>query len=110
MGDEDRSNLVEEALRALREADAELASLIAIHRQMLADAQRLSKLGTRLSDAIAHAEANVSRQLQELNTNYKLMQLQIGQNIDVESRRFTLLANIMKTKHDTAKKSIGNIR
>ena len=27
-----------------------------------------------------------------------------------ESRRFTLLSNIMKTKHDTAKNSISNVR
>ena len=50
------------------------------------------------------------QQLQELITNSTLMRLQIGQNVDEESRRFTLLGNIMKTKHDSAKNSIRNIR
>ena len=110
-----RSKLVEEALGALEEADAELGSLVAIHRQMRADAQRLSKLAAQLSHAIAHAEqesgnATARRQLQELNTNFSLMQLQIGRSIDEESRRFAVVSNIMKTRHDTARNSISNIR
>ncbi len=109
------SKPIEQALRALEEADDELSSLVAVHGLLLADARRLSKLAIQLSHAIGDAEADVAspklrQQLQELITNSNLMRLQIGQNIDEESRRFTLLSNIMKTKHDTAKNSISNIR
>ena len=58
----------------------------------------------------ARSSYKVRQQLQELITNSTLMRLQIGQNVDEESRRFTLLGNIMKTKHDSAKNSIRNIR
>jgi len=115
IGPAQRDKLVEEALHALKQADAELASLVALHRQMLANTQRLSKLAVQLSHAITDAEAKAGdtkarQQLQELNTNFNLMQLQIGQSIDEESRRFTLVSNVLKTRHDTAKNSINNIR
>lgn len=38
----------------------------------------------------------------------KFMQLQ--QNMQQENRQFTMVSNIMKTKHDTAKSAINNIR
>jgi hypothetical protein len=110
-----RGKLVDQALRALDDADAELGSLVALHRTMLAETQRLSQLAAQLSRAIADAEAEpgntkARQQLAELTANLSLMQLQIGQKIDEQSRQFTLITNVMKTRHDTAKNAIGNIR
>lgn len=36
--------------------------------------------------------------------------LGLQQRLQDESRRFSLISNIMKTRHDTAKNSISNIR
>jgi len=38
------------------------------------------------------------------------LQIQQQKMQDEESRRLTLLSNIMRAKHDTAKNSISNIR
>jgi hypothetical protein len=107
--------LVEEALHALKEADAELGSLVSLHRQMLASTHRLTKLAAQLSHTIADTEAKAGdaqarQRLQELNASFGQMQVQVGQSIEEEDRRFTLVSNILKTRHDTAKNAIGNIR
>ena len=110
-----RRKLVDQALRALTDAHAELESLVAIQRQLTDDARRLSKVATELSHAIPHTEAELRKttawqQLQEMNTSFSLMYLQIHQQMQEESRRFTLIASVLKTRHDTAKNSISNIR
>ena len=91
-----RKELVEQALRALEEAAAELRSLVAIQREYTANAERLSKLA--------------AEQLQEMNMSFNMQYLALQQKMQDENRRFTLISNIMKTKHDTAKNSISNIR
>ena len=48
--------------------------------------------------------------MQEMNMSFNMQYLGLQQKMQDESRRFTLLSNIMKTKHDTAKNSISNIR
>lgn len=48
--------------------------------------------------------------MQEMNQSFNMQYLQLQQNMQDESRRFTLISNIMKTKHDTAKNSISNVR
>ena len=50
------------------------------------------------------------KQMQEMNMSFNMQYLQLQQKMQDESRRFTLISNIMKTKHDTAKNSISNIR
>lgn len=110
-----RRKLVDQALRALTDAHAELESLVAIQRQLTDDAHRLSKVATELSHAIPHTgtelrNTNAWQQLQEMNTSFSLMYLQIHQQMQEESRRFTLIANVLKTRHDTAKNAISNIR
>jgi hypothetical protein len=50
------------------------------------------------------------QKMQEMNMSFNMQYLQLQQKMQDESRRFTLLANVMKTKHDTAKNSIQNVR
>ncbi|MEO7995329.1 MAG: hypothetical protein ABI743_13105 [bacterium] len=47
-------------------------------------------------------------QAKGMSFNAKLLQLQV--NMQSESRQFTMISNIMKTKHDTVKNSISNVR
>lgn len=51
-----------------------------------------------------------TKEMQEMNMSFNLQYLGIQQKMQTESRQFTLLSNIMKTKHDTAKNSISNVR
>ena len=86
---------VKKAMRLLEGADADLA--------MLAE----------LSASIQDAQAEFIRtltEMQEMQMSFNLRYLQLQNSMQDESRRFTALSNIMKTKHETVKNTIGNIR
>jgi hypothetical protein len=60
---------------------------------------------------VTSAELNaIRKQLTEMNQSFNLQYLGLQKQMQDESRRFTLVSNIMKTKNDTAKNSINNIR
>lgn len=54
--------------------------------------------------------ASAAREVREMNMSYNLQYLQLQNQMQNENRQFTMVSNIMKTKHDTVKNSIGNIR
>jgi hypothetical protein len=49
-------------------------------------------------------------EMEELQISYNLQYLQLQNQMQNENRQFTMVSNIMKTKHDTVKNSISNIR
>lgn len=51
-----------------------------------------------------------TKAMQEMQMSFNLYYLQLQQQISQENRQFTMVSVIMKTKHDTAKNSISNIR
>jgi len=51
-----------------------------------------------------------TKQMQEMNQSFNLQYLQLQQKMQADNRQFTLMSNIMKTKHDTAKNAINNVR
>jgi len=51
-----------------------------------------------------------SEQLQEMNQQFNLEYLNLQQDMQAENRKFTSISNVMKTKHDTAKSTIQNVR
>jgi len=51
-----------------------------------------------------------TKQMQEMNMSFNLQYLQLQQKMQSDNRQFTLLSNIMKSKHDTAKNAINNVR
>lgn len=86
---------VNRAMRVLQGADADLATL------------------AELSASIQDAQAEFVRaliEMQEMQMSFNLRYLQLQNSMQDDSRRFTALSNIMKTKHETVKNTIGNIR
>jgi hypothetical protein len=53
---------------------------------------------------------NATKQMQETQMSFNMQYLQLQSQMQHENRQWTALSNIMKTKHDTVKNSIGNIR
>ncbi len=51
-----------------------------------------------------------TRQMQETQMSFNLQYLQLQSQMQNENRSYTAVSNIMKTKHDTVKNSISNIR
>jgi hypothetical protein len=51
-----------------------------------------------------------TKQMQETQMSFNLQYLQLQSQMQDENRSYTAISNIMKTKHDTVKNSISNIR
>jgi hypothetical protein len=51
-----------------------------------------------------------TQQMQETQMSFNLQYLQLQSQMQNENRSYTTVSNIMKTKHDTVKNSISNIR
>jgi hypothetical protein len=51
-----------------------------------------------------------TREMAEMNQSFNLQYLQLQQKMQGDNRQFTLMSNIMKVKHDTAKNAINNVR
>ena len=102
-----------EALRALDESDADLAALAEINERMAATADRFAVLAAELVANLASSQAQLleaTKQMQETQMSFNLQYLQLQSQMQHENRAFTAVSNIMKTKHDTVKNSISNIR
>ena len=50
------------------------------------------------------------KQMQETQMSFNLQYLQLQNTMQNENRQYAMVSNIMKTKHDTVKNSISNIR
>lgn len=61
-----------------------------------------SEAARRLADSGARAQAT--------KMSFNLQYLHLQQQMQNENRSFTAISNIMKTKHDTTKNAISNIR
>ena len=53
---------------------------------------------------------NATKQMQETQMSFNLQYLQLQNQMQHENRSYTAVSNIMKTKHDTVKNSISNVR
>ena len=53
---------------------------------------------------------NQTKGMQEMAQSFNLQYLQLQEKMQSENRSFSTVSNVMKTKHDTAKSSISNVR
>lgn len=68
-----------------------------------------SSIGQASSNSVASLLA-ATQQMQEMQMSFNLQYLQLQETMQNENRQYTMVSNIMKTKHDTVKNSISNIR
>jgi hypothetical protein len=79
--------------------------------------QRLYDLANRWQaalDTAVHTKTNDPKKqtssMRDMIMSFNLQYLMLQNKISHENRQFSLVSNIMKNKHDTAKNSINNIR
>ena len=53
---------------------------------------------------------NATLSMQEMDQTFNLSYVQLQQDMQSQNRQFTVVSNIMKVKHDTAKAAIDNVR
>ncbi len=110
-------------LEDVAQLEQELAGLVGAHERLTQLNAELAALHDKTGQGVAQFAQTAARaldrpaavrkalqQLQEMQMSFNQQYLQLQQQMQDESRRFTLLSNIMKTKHDTVKNSISNIR
>lgn len=67
--------------------------------------------GTDSSGTDAQAALlQATQQMQETQMSFNLQYLQLQSQMQSENRSYTAVSHIMKTKHDTVKNSISNVR
>ena len=62
------------------------------------------------SSTSAQQMLNASYQMQEMNQEFNLQYLNLQEGVQADSRQFTALSNVSKTKSDTAKNSLSNVK
>jgi hypothetical protein len=75
------------------------------------------KLGDTASEGETMTAEQIRRQivafndeLEQVNHSFNIQYVGLQQEMQAENRRYTVLSNIMKTRHDTAKNAISNVR
>ena len=94
-----------------REAAEKLSALYA---RLSAKAAEIGKIGSAIGAAAGGSSQNqllqATKQMQETQMSFNLQYLQLQSQMQNENRSYTAVSNIMKTKHDTVKNSISNVR
>ena len=117
-----------EVLRLQNEVGAHMVEVGATFGRYAGDAQKVSALYLKLDEkATALRKAGAActngcspdqgkallaaaKDLEQSQMSFTLQYLQLQTELQNENRSYTAVSNIMKTKHDTVKSSIANIR
>lgn len=107
----------------MKTLEEDLAKLNANHRAVFNGYRTLAAKAEALSAAakkvaVLHAAGggskdqllNATKEMQEMNQSFSRQYVQLKSRIQVENQRYVALSSLMKTKHDTAKNAISNIR
>ncbi len=80
--------------------------------QALADHSILS-IGNSISNSGSSSSSqqlmSATQAMQEAQMSFNMQYLQLQNSMQNDNRQFTMVSNIMKTKHDTVKNTISNI-
>ena len=111
---------VQKELQQLEQQKKELLTLLASYNEQLKKTViKVEKLEKGYDGMGAANNSNpkqqnglldATRQMQETQMSFNLQYLQLQSQMQHENRSYTAISNIMKTKHDTVKNSISNIR
>ena len=133
---ESNSSAKDNALKALNDSEENLAQLEKIHENTVQLFDKLSSLSSELAkkagavgkiagqnngknSGLSGAQSNGSgsqglmqatQQMQEAQMSFNLQYLRLQEQMQNDSRQFTAVSNILKTKHDTVKNTISNIK
>lgn len=112
-----------DALRGMDEIAVQLVQLDQCHSRMMALNEKMaavfSSFRQQVNDTMKSAASGsdssaqlmqATKQMQETQMSFNLQYLQLQNQMQNENRQYTAISNIMKTKHDTVKNTISNIR
>ena len=102
----------QELLLALEGLRSDLDRLDASQKELYETSERvLEMLRDLISPRPGQAQLLAgTKEIEEMQQSFNLQYLQLQSQMQRESRSYTAISNIMKTKHDTVKNSISNLR
>jgi hypothetical protein len=96
----------ENCVKAARELDVLYIKLL----QKAREVSRLAAEAERAKTAPTGKLFAAAREMAEMTQAFNIQYLDLQKQMQDENRQFTLVSNIMKAKHDTAKNAINNVR
>lgn len=122
-----RPSLSPVAVQAINEMGPDLEKLNESHQNLIKAVGELNSLYAKLAKKTQEvsrlaSDAEKSRngktnelfkaigEMSEMQMSFNLQYLMLQNKISHENRQFSMVSNIMRNKHDTAKNSINNIR
>jgi thiamine pyrophosphate-dependent acetolactate synthase large subunit-like protein len=93
-------------VKSAGDIDRLVAKLLQKVREVSRLAAEAGQPGSGPSDKLRRAIEEMTEASQGFNLQY----LDLQKQMQDENRRYTLISNVMKTKHDTARNAINNIR
>ena len=112
-----------QAIQSLDESSSSFQQLLQIHEKIIQMTEEQAKIYSALSKKIDDLSklavqkgttqadlVQATKNLQETQMSFNLQYLQLQTSMQNENRQFTMVSNVMKTKHDTAKNIISNIK
>jgi len=119
----DSSSARRDALRALDDMSTNLAQMERLHASMMALDGKMATLYRTLSDKAASvgklaatpgtsqsALMQATQRMQETQMSFNLQYLQLQENMQNDSRQYAALSNVLKTKQDTMKAALANMK
>ena len=102
---------LQEASRAHEAMDKCVSNLEKLVRDfgMAANHYR-SRVTALLAQGAARPDATTFSELQRLQAQFNLQYLELQSKMQMENRTYLSVSNVLKTRHDTAKNSISNVR
>jgi hypothetical protein len=101
-----------ELLLIVEELRSDLDRLNASHQQLYEDSVRVLEISRNLlASKLEQTQPSTSiKEMEETQMSFNLQYLQLQSQMQKENRAYTAVSNIMKTKHDTVKNSINNVK
>ena len=113
------SELNESLEQDLAALDGHVASLSKLSKELARRIKEVNEKSMKYFEKIETLAASqdgsaellaATKQMQETQMSFNLQYLQLQSQMQHENRSYTAVSNIMKTKHDTVKNSISNVR
>ena len=117
-----RTNAGTDSSAGIDDLALQIAEMEAIHNRLMEAAGRMTTIYSSLNEQLGHIcgpdrewgssprESDGMDQLCQTSVHDTLEYMELHNRMQRESRRFQTLSDIMKTRHDTAKSAIQNVR
>jgi len=96
--------------RALFEAVGDLDAMYTKLTRKILEVSRIAGEAEKAGGSATARLIKAVEEMRDMSQSFNMQYLMLQNKISQENRQFTMVSNIMKTKHDTAKNAINNIR